>query len=321
MSTVALPDLAVDIRNLNKIYAGSNKRPPKQALFDVTLGVPRGSFFGLLGPNGAGKSTLINIMAGLVKRTTGSVKLWTYDIEEHERQARCAIGVVPQELNLDPFFTAREALELQAGLFGVPKKERRTEEILKAVGLFDKADAYSRTLSGGMRRRLLVAKALVHTPPILVLDEPTAGVDVELRQTLWKYIRELNARGTTILLTTHYLEEAQQLCDQIAIINHGRVIVHDTTANLLTHVDNKAITFTLAAPLSALPPALAKFNATLPKPTEIHINYRPSSSAMGEIIEAVRATGVVIADIRTDEVDLEDIFLQLTRASAPQNAA
>jgi ABC-2 type transport system ATP-binding protein len=317
MSISQLPDLAVDIRNLNKIYAGSNKRPPKQALFDVTLAVPRGSFFGLLGPNGAGKSTMINIMAGLVRRTSGTVKLWNSDIEADERQARCAIGVVPQELNLDPFFTPRETMELQAGLYGVPKAERRTEEILKAVGLWDKADAYSRTLSGGMRRRLLVAKAMVHTPPILVLDEPTAGVDVELRQTLWKYIRSLNQRGTTIVLTTHYLEEAQELCDQIAIINHGRVIVHDTTANLLTHLDNKSVTFIVAAPLTAVPAGLERFNASLPKPTEIHVNYRPSSSAMGEIIEAVRATGVVIADMRTDEVDLEDIFLQLTRATPP----
>jgi ABC-2 type transport system ATP-binding protein len=317
MSISQLPDLAVDIRNLNKIYAGSNKRPPKQALFDVTLAVPRGSFFGLLGPNGAGKSTMINIMAGLVRRTSGTVKLWNSDIETDERQARCAIGVVPQELNLDPFFTPRETMELQAGLYGVPKAERRTEEILKAVGLWDKADAYSRTLSGGMRRRLLVAKAMVHTPPILVLDEPTAGVDVELRQTLWKYIRSLNQRGTTIVLTTHYLEEAQELCDQIAIINHGRVIVHDTTANLLTHLDNKSVTFVVASPLTAVPAGLERFNASLPKPTEIHVNYRPSSSAMGEIIEAVRATGVAIADMRTDEVDLEDIFLQLTRATPP----
>jgi len=321
MSPSSLPDFAVDIRGLNKIYAGSNKRPPKQALFDISLAVPRGSFFGLLGPNGAGKSTMINIMAGLVRRTSGTVKLWHSDIETDERQARCAIGVVPQELNLDPFFTARETMELQAGLYGVPKNERRTEEILKAVGLLDKADAYSRTLSGGMRRRLLVAKAMVHTPPILVLDEPTAGVDVELRQTLWKYIRELNQRGTTILLTTHYLEEAQELCDRIAIINHGRVVVHDTTANLLTHIDNKAVIFILAAPITSIPASLARFNATLPKPNEIHINYRPSSSAMGEIIEAVRASGVSIADMRTDEVDLEDIFLQLTRSAPPQTAA
>ncbi|MBL8642417.1 MAG: ABC transporter ATP-binding protein [Rhodospirillaceae bacterium] len=313
--TVSLPDLAVDIRSLTKVYAGSGKRAPKQALTDITLKVPRGSFFGLLGPNGAGKSTMINIMAGLVKRTAGTVKIWDYDIEQHERQARCAIGIVPQELNLDPFFTAREALELQAGLYGVPKAERRTEDILKAVGLFDKADAYSRTLSGGMRRRLLVAKALVHTPPVLVLDEPTAGVDVELRQTLWKYIRELNQRGTTILLTTHYLEEAEELCDQIAIINHGRVIVNDKTANLLNHLDNKAVTFVLTAPVAQIPEALARFNATLPKPNQLHINYRPSAAAMGEIIEAVRASGLGIVDMRTDEVDLEDIFLQLTRAT------
>ncbi|MDX2144103.1 MAG: ABC transporter ATP-binding protein [Rhodospirillaceae bacterium] len=322
MSTPAqkLPDHAVSIRGLNKIYAGSNKRAPKQALFDVSLDIPRGSFFGLLGPNGAGKSTMINIMAGLVKKTSGTVKIWDFDIDPHERQARCAIGVVPQELNLDPFFTPREALEVQAGLYGVPAAERRTEDILSAVGLLDKADAYARTLSGGMRRRLLVAKAMVHTPPILVLDEPTAGVDVELRQTLWKYIRELNQRGTTIMLTTHYLEEAEELCDQIAIINHGRVIAHDTTENLLKRLDNKSVVFILSQPLAALPEALRRFHATLTSPTEVHVNYRPSSSAIGEILEAVRAAGLMVADVRTEEVDLEDIFLQLTRAAPPTAA-
>ena len=312
-----LPDLAVDIRGLNKVYAGSKKRGPKQALFDVTLAIPRGSFFGLLGPNGAGKSTLINILAGLVRKTAGTVKIWDRDIDTHERQARCAIGIVPQELHLDPFFTPREALEVQAGLYGVPPAERRTEEILAAVGLLDKAEAYARTLSGGMRRRLLVAKAMVHTPPVLVLDEPTAGVDVELRQTLWKYIRELNRRGTTILLTTHYLEEAEELCDQIAIINHGRMVVCDTTQNLLRRLDNKSVVFQLSAPLTAVPEALKKFHATLAKPDELHIAYRPSSLAMGEILEAVRTAAVPVADMRTEEVDLEDIFLQLTRAPIP----
>ena len=312
----SLPDFSVEIHGLNKLYQGGGKRAPKQALADFTLQVPRGSFFGLLGPNGAGKSTLINIMAGLVQKTSGSVKIWNSDIDTHERQARCAIGVVPQELNLDPFFTPFEVLEVQAGLYGVPKRERRTMEILDVVGLADKANAYARTLSGGMRRRLLIAKALVHTPPVVVLDEPTAGVDVELRQHLWKHMRELNARGTTILLTTHYLEEAEELCDRIAIINHGRLVAHDTTRALLRRIDNKALILTLAQPLTTIPDALAGFHATLPAPTELHINYRPSANAMQEILDAVRAAQLTVADVRTDEVELEDIFLQLTAGSS-----
>jgi len=316
----ALPDTAVQIRGLNKLYGGGGKRPPKQALTDFSLDVPRGSFFGLLGPNGAGKSTLINILAGLVRKTAGEVRIWDYDIDSHERQARCAIGVVPQELNLDPFFTPRELLEVQGGLYGVPKAERRTDEILKIVGLSDKANAYARALSGGMRRRLLIAKALVHTPPIVVLDEPTAGVDVELRQHLWKYMRELNARGTTILLTTHYLEEAEELCDRIAIINHGKLVAHDTTRALLRRIDNKAVILTLVKPLSAIPATLADFNATLPGPHELHINYRPSDNAMQKILDAVRAADISVADIRTDEVELEDIFLQLTSGGSSQAA-
>ncbi len=311
-----LPDLAVEIRGLNKLYGGGGKRPPKQAIADFSLEVPRGSFFGLLGPNGAGKSTTINIMAGLVRKTSGTVKIWNYDIDTDERLARCAIGVVPQELNLDPFFTPFEVLEVQAGLYGVPKRERRTMEILEIVGLLDKANAYARALSGGMRRRLLIAKALVHTPPVVVLDEPTAGVDVELRQHLWRYLRELNARGTTILLTTHYLEEAEALCDRIAIINHGRLVAHDTTRALLRRIDNKSVILTLAQPLAEVPAALAGFHATMPSPSELHINYRPSANAMQGILDAVRAANISVTDIRTDEVELEDIFLQLTSGSS-----
>ncbi len=317
----SLPDLAVEIRNVNKVYGGSNKRKPKQALTDFSLEVPRGSFFGLLGPNGAGKSTLINIMAGLVNKTSGTVKIWNSDIDTDTRHARCAIGVVPQELNLDPFFTPKEALEVQAGLYGVPKNERRTMEILEAVGLADKANAYARTLSGGMRRRLLVAKALVHTPPVIVLDEPTAGVDVELRQQLWAYIRSLNTRGTTVLLTTHYLEEAEELCDRVAIINHGQLVACDTTRALLARLDNKSVTLLLANPIQEPPPALMHFHPTLTTPTELHITYRPSSRAMMEILEAARTSGLAIADIRTEEVDLEDIFLQITRAQPEQAAS
>lgn len=317
-SPAALPDLAVEITGLNKTY--TSRKGTKTALVDVSLQIPRGSFFGLLGPNGAGKSTMINIMAGLVAKSSGSVRIWNYDIEKDERQARLAIGVVPQELNLDPFFTPRELLDVQAGLYGVPKHERRTDEILEVVGLADKANAYARALSGGMRRRLLIAKALVHTPPVIVLDEPTAGVDVGLRQHLWKHMRQLNAIGTTILLTTHYLEEAEELCDRIAIIDHGRLVACDTKRNLLRQLDNKSVTFILSEPVTDVPEALKKFHATQPSPTEIHIAYRPSSNAMREILDVARTCNLPIADMRTEEVELEDIFLQLT-ARAPGDHA
>jgi ABC-2 type transport system ATP-binding protein len=313
-TTADLPDLAVSITGLTKVYGGQNGRPKKQALTNVNLAVPRGAFFGLLGPNGAGKSTMINIMAGLVNKTSGSVRLWDFDIDAQERRARCAIGVVPQELNLDPFFTPREMLEVQAGLYGVPKAERRTDEILETVGLSDKADSYSRTLSGGMRRRLLIAKAMVHSPPILVLDEPTAGVDVELRQTLWKAIREMNARGTTIVLTTHYLEEAEELCDLIAIINHGQVVACDTTEALLKQLDNKTVVLVLSVALSEIPEAMRQFDPRMPTPTQLEITYRPSSTAMLDILRTAHNCHLPIADIVTEEVDLEDIFLQLTRS-------
>jgi len=317
--TSALPDLAVEIKNIDKLYR-SGKRPPKQALTDFSLDVPRGSFFGLLGPNGAGKSTMINIMAGLVRKTSGTVRIWKHDIDHEERAARLAIGVVPQELNLDPFFTPREVLDVQAGLYGVPKAERRTEEILEVIGLKDKADAYARALSGGMRRRLLVGKAIVHTPPVIVLDEPTAGVDVELRQQLWRYLKGLNARGTTILLTTHYLEEAEELCDRIAIINHGRLVACDTKNALLRRLDNKSVTLILSEALAQIPEALQRFHPSQPLPNEILINYRPSSNTMRDILDTARACALPIADIRTTEVDLEDIFLQLTQMPAPQPA-
>jgi ABC-2 type transport system ATP-binding protein len=239
-SAMPLPEHAVEVRGLDKVYRGSGKNGAKHALIEVDLTIPRGALFGLLGPNGAGKSTLINILAGLVNKTGGRAMIWGSDIDENPRQARAAIGVVPQELNIDPFFTPRELLELQAGLYGVPPHERRTGRILADLRLTDKAEAYARTLSGGMRRRLMVAKAMVHDPPVLVLDEPTAGVDVELRQQLWAHVSALNRRGTTVLLTTHYLEEAEELCDRIAIINHGQVIACDTTKALLRRLDNKA---------------------------------------------------------------------------------
>ena len=319
-TSAAMPDNAVTVRGLNKVYRAQGKSPEKLALTGVDLDIPRGALFGLLGPNGAGKSTLINILAGLVNKTDGSAAIWGYDLDRDPRRARSAIGVVPQELNIDPFFTPRELLDLQAGLYGVPKRQRLTDELLEAVGLADKATAYARTLSGGMRRRLMVAKAMVHSPPVLVLDEPTAGVDIELRQQLWSHVRALNAAGTTILLTTHYLEEAQELCDRIAIINHGAVIANDTTRNLLRRLDSKTLYITLTDPIDAVPEALAAYHIELNGPSCLILRYRPSTTRLGEILNAMSACGIRITDITTEETDLEDIFLQLTRSTDPVSA-
>lgn len=314
----ALPDYAVEIRQLEKTYRAAGKAPAKHAVKGVDLAIPRGSLFGLLGPNGAGKSTIINIMAGLVLKTSGTVKIWGRDIDRDARGSRLAIGVVPQELNLDPFFTPRELLDLHAGLYGVPTKERITDHLLSAVGLADKAEAYARTLSGGMRRRLMVAKAMVHSPPVLVLDEPTAGVDIELRQMLWAQVREMNRRGVTVLLTTHYLEEAEELCDRIAIINHGMVVAEDSTANLVRRLDSKALIVHLDRDLAAVPQALSRFQAELPEPRRLVVHYQPSGTNVGDLLGAIRDAGVGIVDLTTEQTDLEDIFLQLTRGSHDQ---
>ncbi len=310
----AAPHHAVELRGLTKIYRGSGRMPEKVALEGVDLTIPRGSIFGLLGPNGAGKSTLINILAGLVIKTAGQALVWGIDIDREPRQARAAIGVVPQEINIDAFFSPRELLELQAGLYGVPRAERRTMPILAAMGLSDKADAYARALSGGMRRRLLVAKAMVHSPPVLVLDEPTAGVDVELRQQLWAQVRALNAAGTTVLLTTHYLEEAESLCDRIAIIDHGRVVACDTTASLLKQVDEKTLTIALVQPITALPPALAPLGLKIAAAGRLSFHYRPSTTELGALFAAIQGAGLTIRDVTSEETDLEDIFLRLTRS-------
>ena len=307
------PENAVETVDLCKTYAGDGAKPPIEALRRVSLGVPAGSFFGLLGPNGAGKSTLINILAGLVIKTSGEARVWGYDIERRMRAARRAIGVVPQELNLDPFFTPRETLELQAGLYGMPRARRRTAEILDAVGLTEQADSYARSLSGGMRRRLLVGKAMVHAPPVLVLDEPTAGVDIELRQQLWAHVRRLNANGTTVLLTTHYLTEAEQLCDRIAIINHGRLVACDTTRALLRRLDLKHMTVTLDADIEAVPETLRQFNVELRNNRHLVFHYPPSRTHSGEILTAVQEAGLAVIDLTTRETELEDIFLRLTR--------
>jgi len=312
----SLPDSAVSIRGLTKVYAPSNgTAEPKRALDQVDLEIPRGSLFALLGPNGAGKSTLINILAQLVIKSSGEVRVWDIDLDRDPRHAAAAIGIVPQELNIDPFFTPAQLLDIQAGMYGVPKAERRTAELLRALALSDKSDSYARTLSGGMRRRLMVAKAMVHNPPVLVLDEPTAGVDVELRQQLWGYVRELNRKGVTVLLTTHYLEEAEELCDRIAIINHGKVIACERKEDLLARVDSKELVLTLARDIAAVPASLQRWHVEGGLAHQLKLRYRPSETKVSDILDQVRASQLDIVDLTTVETDLEDIFLQLTRRS------
>ncbi len=304
---------AIELRGLSKTYPGQGGGPPKTALHALDLDVPEGSIFGLLGPNGAGKSTTINILAGLTNKSAGTVRIWGFDQDRNPRQSRAAIGIVPQELNFDPFFSPRATLEVQAGLYGVPRRERRTDEILAAVGLADQADAYARQLSGGMKRRLLIAKALVHAPSVLVLDEPTAGVDIELRQMLWAYVRELNARGVTIILTTHYLEEAEAMCDRIGIIDGGRLIASEPTAALIGRLDAKSLVVTPETPLSAAPPMPEGVTAALRADGTLALSYRRGSLPAGAVLDVLRAAGVGLRDIRVEEPRLEDVFVELTR--------
>ena len=308
-------EAAISIRNLVKRYAGSKGAPGKLALDGVSFDVPRGQIFGLLGPNGAGKSTLINTLAGLVMKTSGEVAIWGFDIDRDTRNAKRAIGIVPQEVVFDPFFTPAEVLEIQAGYYGIPKAARSTMELLRAVHLSDKANAYARTLSGGMKRRLLIAKAMVHTPPILVLDEPTAGVDVELRRQLWELVGELNAEGVTVVLTTHYLEEAEQLCDRIAIINHGRLIANKPTAELLSTAREKLVVLTLDREVGALPqhPAFLKCRSVGERTLEI--TYDKDQTSAGQVLALVQGQGFTIQDVTTREADLEDVFVALTSAA------
>jgi ABC-2 type transport system ATP-binding protein len=305
---------AIRIDALSKTYAGG-----KAALNEVSFDVPRGQIFGLLGPNGAGKSTLINILAGLVIKTSGKVTLWGFDIDEHPRNAKRAIGVVPQEIIFDPFFTPRETLEIQAGLYGIRPGERQSDALLAAMHLTDKANAYSRTLSGGMKRRLLVAKAMVHSPPILVLDEPTAGVDVELRRQLWNYVRQLNAQGVTIVLTTHYLEEAEELCDRIAIIHHGRVIANEPTRELVAKAQEKAVVVTFDGDIAEVPVNATFENISLMDERTLEITYRKDRTNAGQVLASLTAAGLTIVDVSTRDPDLEDVFLSLT--AADQEAA
>lgn len=302
---------AIEIEGLTKVYRGG-----KLALDNVSFVVPRGQILGLLGPNGAGKSTLINILAGTVNKTGGTARIWGFDIEENPRNAKNSIGIVPQEIVFDPFFTPAETLENQAGYYGVPKAERRTMELLRAVHLEDKADAYARTLSGGMKRRLMVAKAMVHSPPIMVLDEPTAGVDVQLRQQLWAYVRELNRQGVTIVLTTHYLEEAEELCDRIAIINHGRLITNKPTRELVDMAQEKLVQVTVERDVTEPPQHSCFAKVALSGPRQLDITYHKDRANAGQVLAAVQACGYQIVDVVTREPDLEDVFLNLTAAAA-----
>ncbi|MES2175433.1 MAG: ABC transporter ATP-binding protein [Pseudomonadota bacterium] len=306
----AAPEAAIEIRNLTKVYKGG-----KRALDGINLSIPRGQIYGLLGPNGAGKSTTINILAGMVNKTDGDVSIWGFDIDAHPRNAKNSIGIVPQEIVFDPFFTPFETLENTAGFYGVPKDRRRTMELLRAVHLDDKAHAYARTLSGGMKRRLLVAKAMVHSPPILVLDEPTAGVDVQLRQQLWEYVRELNALGVTIVLTTHYLEEAEQLCDRIGIINHGQVITDKPTRELLAMAQEKVVQVTVDRDVTVIPDAPCFEKIDLSDERTLTITYMKDRANAGQVLSAVQASGLAIVDVVTRDPDLEDVFLNLTAAA------
>jgi len=310
-------EAAISIRNLTKRYAPTGekgKRPAegKLALDNVSFEVPQGGIFGLLGPNGAGKSTLINILAGLVGKTSGEVSIWGFDIDRDRRNAKASIGIVPQEIVFDPFFTPFEVLDNAGGLYGVPKQNRRTEELLRAVHLWDKANAYARSLSGGMKRRLLVAKAMVHSPPILVLDEPTAGVDVELRRQLWELVTELNREGVTVVLTTHYLEEAEELCDRIAIINHGKLIADRTTRELVAMGREKVVELVLDRAIDEAPRHQAFVKSEITGERSVAITYDMDQMNAGQVLALLNDQGFSVIDVTTREADLEDVFVQLT---------
>ena len=302
--------LALEIKNLSKVYDGDNKN---MALDNISLNIKVGSIFGLLGPNGAGKSTLINIISGTVFKSSGQVLVWNIDIDKERKQSKLAVGVVPQELSIDAFFTPHELLNLHSGMFNVPKLVRKTKELLELMDLSDKANAYSRKLSGGMRRRLLVAKAMVHTPPILILDEPTAGVDVELRQKLWIHFKELNKLGVTIILTTHYLEEAENLCDHIAIINHGKIVANETKGTLLKKLNEKIIYIKVKKDINEKSEqALKKIGTLKINSNELQINFKPNEISMKNIIKIIYESNLDIIDLSTKDASLEDVFINIT---------
>ncbi len=305
--------IALTVENLTKIYSLNKSKKSEKALNNLSFEVKQGEVFGLLGPNGAGKTTFLSILGGTVMKTDGKVNVWGFDLDKNPRQVRASLGIVPQEINVEAFFSPRKLLDLQAGLYGIPKRDRITESILKMVSLQDKANAYSRSLSGGMKRRLLIAKAMVHQPPILILDEPTAGVDVELRKNLWMNVKELNRLGVTIILTTHYLFEAQEMCHRIAIINNGNLVALDTTQKLLDRIQTKKVTFKIAKnnldKNLALDDIKFKFNNN----NTITAIYEKNSHDFEDIIEYLKEKGVKTLDIVTEDGDLEDVFIQLTK--------
>ena len=301
---------ALKVEKLTKIYSKNKVK----ALNNLNLEVKEGEIFGLLGPNGAGKTTFLNILGGTVIKSSGSVNVWGYDLDNNPRQIRSSIGIVPQEVNLDAFFSPKNLLELQAGLYGIPKKERITDTILKLVSLEKQANAYARTLSGGMKRRLLIGKAMVHRPPILVLDEPTAGVDVQLRQNLWNNVKALNKKGVTIILTTHLMYEAEEMCDRIAIINEGNLIKLDTTNNLLDSIKTKKIIFKVKKAIAISPNNLNGIKLYYKSQNEVVVSYERKKHKIDEIINKVKSTGMEINDISTDEGNLEDVFIDLTKS-------
>jgi len=301
----------LSVKNLNKIY--SKKSKPINALNDLNLDVQEGEIFGLLGPNGAGKTTFINILAGITVKTSGKVNVWGFDLDKNPRQVRASVGIVPQEVVLDPFFSPKKLLELQAGLYGVKKKNRITDSILKLVSLDKQANNYARSLSGGMKRRLLIAKALVHQPPIIFLDEPTAGVDVELRKNLWENVKLLNNQGVTIILTTHYLEEAEKMCDRIGILSNGNLVALDSTRNLLNKIQTKKVTFKLDKPTQIKNDQLNSLKIISINDNNITVSYEKNRIKIEEIINLIQNEDIKILDISTDDADLEDVFLRLIK--------
>ena len=304
---------ALAVENLTKVYSSSKTKKHNKALNELSFTVRQGEVFGLLGPNGAGKTTFLSILGGTVIKTSGKVNVWGFDLDQNPRQVRASVGIVPQEVNLDAFFSPKKLLELQAGLYGISKENRITDLILKMVSLQDKANAYSRSLSGGMKRRLLIAKAMVHQPPILILDEPTAGVDVELRNNLWENVKALNKEGVTIILTTHYLIEAQEMCDRIAIINKGNLVALDTTEKLLERIKTKKINFKVKNIELNKNLMMKDINFKINSENSILVTYEKNSLDFGEIINYLNENNIKIEDISTEDGDLEDVFVQLTK--------
>ena len=302
----------LSVKNLEKIYT-TKENNNTYALNNLNLNVKEGEIFGLLGPNGAGKTTFINILGGTVIKTSGTVNVWGFDLDKNPRQVRASIGIVPQEINLDPFFSPKKLLELQAGLYGIPKKDRITDTILKLVSLDHKANSYARSLSGGMKRRLLVAKALVHKPPIVFLDEPTAGVDVGLRKKLWENVKLLNDRGVTIILTTHYIEEAEKMCDRVGILNKGNLIALDTTKNLLEKIQTKKVKIKTNKNIEIVDNELSSLKLISKSGNSINVSYEKSKINMEQLIQLIKKKNAIIRDISTDDGDLEDVFLRLTK--------